>query len=180
MVQPTFRYFFDQPRVRRLVDKKTLAALRRIGLTTRKIARQSMKSGGNFRAVAAANAKIREENKTRPKSRRRKLKTVKTSAPGQPPRFHNRKLKDNIFTSLDPRRRTMVAGPVQRGGKGRKATKPISQRTGAALLEVGGKAKRKLSNGRTVQFNVKQRPYMEPAFEKAKKLPNLKKAWRSI
>ena len=103
---PSKALFFDRPRVMSVMDRRTQRVFRRFGGFVRKVARRSI--------------------------RKRKRKV---SDPGEPP--HSRGghlLRDNIFFTYDPDRRSVVIGPVALNAKNGDTP---------ALLEFGGSAVRR-------------------------------------
>lgn len=88
--------------------------------------------------------------RTRARSSIRKRKRI--SDPGSPPSSHVGTLRDSIYFAYDPARRSVVIGPVRAGDSGG---------MGALALEEGGLSRNYL--GRTI--HVRQRPYMQPAFQ---------------
>jgi len=138
--------FFDRPGVLRIIDRGTAAGLSKFGAYVRQTAQQSIRSPG---------------------------KKGKPSKPGKPPKNRTGKLKDNIFFTYDPNRRSVVIGPTSFNGGGGKAP---------ATLEYGGTftRTRRYPSGRitTRTYSIAARPYMTPAFEKnLKKLPRI---WKDI
>lgn len=113
--------------------------------------RAAMRVGGYMRRAA------------RSQIRRRK----RISKPGQGPTSWTGLLKQNIFFAYDPRRRTVVVGPVKLN-RGSNAPK---------LLEYGGPATLEREvEGRKVKVSAyyRPRPFMKPAMEKTEqKLPSL-------
>jgi len=90
------------------------------------------------------------------------------SAPGRPPHSHSGLLKRFIFFAYEPGPRSVVIGPARLNGYG--------QGEAPALLEYGGKLRRTATgrNGTVYRVEIRQRPYMQPAFEREKsKLPAL-------
>ncbi|MCL2348594.1 MAG: hypothetical protein FWC50_10095 [Planctomycetaceae bacterium] len=116
------KFFFDRKKIKRKVDVRTRKVLSQFGSYVRRSARQS----------------IRPSNRTSP--------------PGHPPFSHSGKLRKNIFFMFDPKRRSVVIGPVIYPGK-----------TGRALpaLEYGGKTD--MPDGDVVR--IEARPFMGPAFQ---------------
>lgn len=132
--------FFDSKKVMAATTKAERRVLSRFGAYVRRSARSSI--------------------------RRRK----KPSTPGQPPSSHTGLLKRFIFFAYEPRRRSVVIGPVR-----------LNQKTGEALpaLEHGGSvrivSRRKGARGRRT-VRIRPRPFMGPAFEREK--PKLPAMWR--
>ncbi|MFI4860257.1 MAG: hypothetical protein ACIAXF_06200 [Phycisphaerales bacterium JB063] len=126
--------FFDRPKVTSAVDKTTRRVLSRFGAFVRRGAKSSI----------------------------RKRKSV--SAPGSPPSSHTGLLKRLIFFVFDPRRRSVVIGPVGF----RKSEAP-------ELLEYGGSTTVE-RRGKREQANYRARPFMGPAFDQEQ--PKLPQMWR--
>lgn len=124
------KLFFDQKKVLDGMDRATAKSLSRFGAFVR----------------------------TRSRSSIRKRKA--TSAPGSPPSSHVGTLRNSIYFSYDPARRSVVIGPVPFNGSGR----------GALALEEGGQSEAKGKRGRGRRINIKARPFMGPAFRA--ELPN--------
>lgn len=89
------------------------------------------------------------------------------SQPGAPPSSHVGLLKKLIYFGYDSSRASVVIGPTPLNGPG----------TGEApaLLEYGGRARRKNRKGTKVTAVYRPRPFMGPAFQKEK--PKLPKMW---
>ena len=130
--------FLDQPHVKKKVKKSQLRVMNRQGALVRRLAQRSMRPGG----VAD-----------------------KSSEPGEPPRTHGKRLlRKFLFYAYDPRKESVVIGPVRLSrAKGKHVP---------STLEFGG---RTTSRGKTRKY--KPRPYMGPAFETAK--PELPQMWRN-
>ena len=139
MIRMDFRsakkHFFDRKKVKRRVDVRTRKVLSKFGSFVRRSAQHSI----------------------RPSS--------KTSPPGRPPYSHSGKLRKNIYFMFDPKRRSVVIGPIIYPGK-----------TGRALpaLERGGKTDS--PSGGTVK--IKARPFMGPAFHA--NLPLVPLMWSGV
>jgi len=118
--------FFDRERVRKMVDRKRRRALARTGGLTRTIARRSIR------------------------------KRKKISQPGRPPHSHEGSLKRGIFFAFEPRRRSVVIGPVSHGNS-----------DAPAALEYGGTTKFGTRAGPKRTAKIRPRPYMGPALGKA-------------
>ena len=115
--------FFDSPAVINAVNAVTRKALSRAGAFIRTRARSSM--------------------------RRRKG----AAKPGMPPYVHAGDLKDKLFFSYDPVRKSVVVGPIR-------FSKGI-----ADVLEEGGDST-VVRHGKTVKIQVAPHPYMGPALAK--------------
>src|SRR5690606_28852572 len=94
------RLFFDRKAVTSRVDRATRRVLSRFGAFVRRTARSSIR------------------------------KRKRTSEPGKPPSSHTGMLKKFIFFGYDPRRDSVVIGPVRLSQKGRGEA--------PSLLEYGG------------------------------------------
>ena len=132
--------FFDSKKVQSATTKAERRVLSRFGAYVRRSARSSI--------------------------RRRK----RASAPGQPPSSHTGLLKRFIFFAYEPRRRSVVIGPVR-----------LNQKSGEALpaLEHGGPVRivsRRGGRRRRRMVTIRPRPFMGPAFEREK--PGLPAMWR--
>ena len=131
------RLFFDKKSVTSQVDRTTRRVLSRFGAFVRRTARSSI----------------------------RKRKRI--SEPGQPPSSHIGLLKKFIFFGYEPRKRSVVIGPVRLSQKGRGEA--------PALLEYGGSTTL-VRRGRRRRARFRPRPFMGPAFEKEH--PKLPAMWR--
>lgn len=130
--------FLDQPHVKKKVKKSQLRVMNRQGALVRRIAQRSMRPGGV---------------------------SDRSSEPGEPPRTHGKRLlRKFLFYAYDPRKESVVIGPVRLSrAKGKHVP---------STLEFGGQTS---SRGKTRKY--KPRPYMGPAFETAK--PELPQMWRN-
>ena len=165
-----FENFFDRSKVIKAVDRKTAAAMKHIGGTTRKIARNSIK-----------------------KSTGRTLH----SPPGKPVRTQTGIYKKTIFFEYEPRKRAMICGPKKLP---RKSNVRAIGKTTPQLLEEGGTAratkpqyirvrnrKRKRGGKKFIfrklpdkPFKYKARPTMKLAAGKSFVQPKLKQAFETI
>ena len=146
-----FDLFLDRKTVMSAVDKKARRVLARTGGYTKVVVQRSMRKAGKPARIGARGQVVGGQ--------------AHTSKPGQPPRWHTRKLKDNIYFFYDMKQREVVIGPLP--FKNTPTVKP-STPSGAALLEFGGGASvvrrgksRKRGTKRRVVF--KARPFMAPA-----------------
>lgn len=132
----TQRLFFDRAAVLKAVSRAERRTLSRFGAFVRRTARSSI--------------------------RRRK----RISAPGAAPSSHTGLLRRTIFFAYEPRRSSVVIGPLQ-----------LNKGTDApALLEQGGRITRRRRN-RRVRLAYRPRPFMGPAFQREQsRLPAL---WRN-
>jgi hypothetical protein len=129
--------FFDKKAVRDKVDAGTRRVLSKFGAFVRRTARSSIR------------------------------KRKKTSQPGSPPSSHTGLLKKFIFFGYDPRKDSVVIGPVRLTQKGRGEAPSLLEYGGTTTLTRNGKRKRAKFRGR---------PFMGPAFEKEQ--PKLPAMWR--
>lgn len=124
--------FFDRPAVIAMLNRRERSMLSRFGAFVRRRAKSSIKFSSKN----------------------------ETSQPGRAPKGHTHKLRDKIYFAADPRRRSVVTGPVTFGG-----------RTGEELqaLEEGGFVNLKESiKGEAVRRRrvfIRARPFMLPAFK---------------
>jgi len=127
------KFFFDRKKIKRKVDVRTRKVLSKFGSFVRRSAQHSI----------------------RPSKR--------TSPPGHPPFSHSGKLRKKIYFMFDPKRRSVVIGPIIYPGK-----------TGRALpaLEYGGKTD--MPSGDVAK--IEARPFMGPAFDR--NLPVVPSLWR--
>ena len=95
---------------------------------------------------------------------RRSIKPVgksgQPSKPGQPPKSRRGLLKNFIFYGFDLAKRSVVIGPQKIVGLKGKIPN---------VLEYGGNIKNKSKHRTVTSSKVSARPYMGPAFKKAKK-----------
>jgi len=131
------KLFFDKKAVRDKVDAGTRRVLSKFGAFVRRTARSSIR------------------------------KRKKTSQPGSPPSSHIGLLKKFIFFGYDPRKDSVVIGPVRLTQKGRGEAPSLLEYGGTTKVEHRGKRKR---------AKVRPRPFMGPAFEKEQ--PKLPVMWR--
>jgi len=131
------KLFFDKKAVRDKVDAGTRRVLSKFGAFVRRTARRSIR------------------------------KRKKASHPGQPPSSHIGLLKKFIFFGYDPRKDSVIIGPVRLTKKGRGEAPSLLEYGGATTLKRDGKRRR---------ARVRRRPFMGPAFEKEE--PKLPAMWR--
>ena len=94
-------------------------------------------------------------------------KRKRTSEPGKPPSSHTGLLKKFIFFGYDPRRDSVVIGPVRLTQKGRGEAPSLLEYGGNTSVEHRGQRKR---------ARVRARPFMGPAFEQEQpKLPAIRR-----
>jgi hypothetical protein len=128
--------FLDAPKVIAATTRAERSVLYKVGSRVRRKSRQSMKPGG---------------------------KKGKTSAPGEPPRYQTRKLKDRIFFKFDFGERSVVVGPEPYGSRNARALEE------GGIVTVRTKKKR-------VRRKIAARPFMGPAF--AAILPQVPQFWK--
>ncbi len=104
-----FENFFDRKKVVDAMDRKTASAMKFIGGTTRKIAKNSIKKSTG---------------------------TTLHSPPGKPARTQTGVLKKTIFFEYEPRSRSMICGPKKLPKKSK--VRPAGGKTTVQLLEEGG------------------------------------------
>jgi len=147
-------------------------------------------------AVGAAEAKVFAKGGAfvRRRARSSLRRSSRTSRPGEPPKGKTGKLRDYVFFSFDPARRTVLVGPARivtrnngRDGRPVAGTEPEVLETGGqvTLLEVlkGGKWLRPTRRDRTQlsrlptryrKVDIAARPFMRPALEaEAARFPEL-------
>ena len=146
--------FFDRKTVMSKVDTTTRKVLSKFGSFVRTTARNSIKK-----------APYRSK---KPRGQERTDFTRENAPPGEPPYSQIGLLKKFIFFGFDPRKRSVVIGPVRLSQKGRGEAPSLLEHGGTTTLKRRGKR-------RTARF--KPRPFMGPAFEKEK--PQLPTIWRA-
>lgn len=125
-------------------------------LDTRKLADRADRAG--LRMLGKAGAFTRR--KARSSIRRRK----RISAAGEPPSSHSGELRNFIFFFVDPKRKSMIAGPTLLNGAGRGATVPeLLERGGDAVLRRAATKKGEKERERFAHYDP--RPFMAPAAE---------------
>ena len=134
------KLFFDKKVVRDKVDAGTRRVLSKFGAYVRRTARQSIR------------------------------KRKKISDPGSPPSSHTGLLKRFIFFGYDPRKRSVVIGPVRLTQNGRGKAPALLEYGGTTTLQRHGNPRKR------VRANFRGRPFMGPAFEKEQ--PKLPAMWR--
>lgn len=98
------KWFFDRQKVKRLMDRKTIQAQKRMGGLVRITAKRSMKSRKG------------------------------PSAPGNPPHKHNRKQLDRLlFYSYDPKTKSVYVGPTLLQGYERKGVPKLMEKGGSRI-----------------------------------------------
>jgi hypothetical protein len=164
--------FFDRQMVVGAMDKATHAALARGGAIIMREARRSIKPGT---VMARGRVKAGE---------RRKVASVRVSAPGNPPYSQTGLLRDNIFFIATPGRfggASVKIGPILIG---RPTGAPDNLEFGATLTmrprpsrHAAHHAARPESAPRTIR--IEARPYMRPALEKLVASGRLPDMWRN-
>ncbi len=150
--------FFDSAAVKGLVDAKTRVALSRFGSFTRRTAKGLLRySKGSSPAGV-------------PPKVHRTLRRTKTNRKGEVKTQSVSPLREFIFFSYDPERKSVVIGPVPLGGKAGPAALDAIEHGGTSPVEI-----RRNGAKVTILWRVEARPFMAPAF--AKELPNAPKLW---
>lgn len=153
-------WFFDRKAVVDRIEKKTRKYLALVGYKIRREARKSMR-------------------KVRPGGR--------PSPPGKPPRSRVGYLRDFLYFSYDPTRKTVVVGPALLPGGEKNPTIPELHEFGGAVTRVvyeeagwrtvGGRPQKKFQQVRR-RLRYPARPYMQPAFKKIQ--PDMPRLWKEI
>lgn len=166
--------FLDRPAVISSLDRAAVSRLKRVGSLTRTVARRSMRKGGQplkqrsrwpAELIALAGSTPLSKLDINPMPRR-------SAAPGEPPRYRTKSIRDKIFFVTSQDRRSVVIGPqiykrgdtpgiVEFGG-----TSSEPARRWVAWWE-GGVRKIRLAKGGRGRTKVKPRPYMAPAYNTA-------------
>jgi len=133
------KLFFDKKAVLGKVDRATRRVLSRFGAFVRRTARSSI----------------------------RKRKSL--SAPGAPPSSHSGLLKKFIFFGYEPRKRSVVIGPVRLSQKIGDAPEALEHGGTSTVVEGGRRRRRKR------RITIRARPFMGPAMEKER--PKLPAMW---
>lgn len=126
MVNIKFDMFFDRQGVQNRIEKKQEQAYSKYGAYVRTEARTSIRPAG---------------------------KGGKSAKPGEPPRSHNKRLKNTILFGFDSSSNSVVIGPVPYANKAGTA--------GAQVLEYGGSTS---INGKAAIYHAF--PFMQPAKER--------------
>lgn len=162
--------FFDAPAVQRAVDAGTRRVLSRFGSFVRTKARDLTGKTGRMVRVAEMGDEERAAYRKsvaiakrtgRPVPKRRRV----PSRPGEPPRKVTGRLRQFLFFTFDPDRRSVVVGPARLSG--------TADANSPATLEYGGTAK---VGRRQRSVRVEARPFMDPAL--AAELPKMPGLWR--
>lgn len=135
------RMFFDTRRVTKAVDRATRKVLSRFGSFVRTAARDSIRT------------------------------RKRVSQPGQPPSSHTGLLRRFIFFGYEPRRKSVVIGPMRLNAKTGDAPAAL-EHGGRSRVTSGGRRRKRIV--RTV--TITQRPYMRPAL--AREQPKLPGMWK--
>lgn len=158
--------FFDRQMVVGAMDKATHSALARGGAIIMREARRSIKPGT---VMARGRVKAGE---------RRKVASVRVSAPGNPPYSQTGLLRDNILFIATPGRfggASVKIGPILIG---KPTGAPENLEFGATLtVRTSRRAARSEPPTRTVR--IEARPYMRPALEKLVASGRLPDMWRN-
>ena len=168
-------WFFDRPRVARILGKAEKKFLSKAGGTVRTTARRSVRKKGKARS-APGQARARDRWL-------HEIKEQPPSPPGTPPYTHTGFLREDITYALDPIDKSVVIGPSKSpwlnalhefGGR---VTMGIWRRktTGTrVLLKRGPKNKRAYTYEGSTVATYPPRPFMNPALDKiAPKLPEM-------
>lgn len=160
MIRLDYRMFFDRPRVLRAVGAAERRVLSKFGAYVRRTAKGSLKPARQRKLsemspeqrAAYERRKAIARSEGRPVPRRPEV----ISRPGAPPKLHVRPVRANplrrrLLFGYDPRRRSVVIGPLAFRGRG------------AEKLEHG-----------TGGYDA--RPFMRPAL--GQELPGLPAMWR--
>ena len=143
----TKQMFFDRDKIRRKTDSAARRVLSRFGAFVRTAARSSIRT------------------------------RKKVSDPGKPPSSHGGELKRGIFFGYDPKRETVVIGPVPLHGRGYKDALEALEYGGTVRrhkwVYPGGQGRARLKPYRA---RYRARPFMQPAFEQER--PKLPAMWR--
>lgn len=134
------KLFFDRKAVTSRVDRTTRRVLSKFGAFVRRTARSSIR------------------------------KRKRTSEPGKPPSSHTGLLKKFIFFGYDPRKDSVVIGPVRLSQKGRGEAPSLLEYGGHTQVEHRGNPRKRK------RARVRARPFMGPAFEQEQ--PKLPAMWR--
>ncbi|MCR9200429.1 MAG: hypothetical protein NXI04_17475 [Planctomycetaceae bacterium] len=173
------RRFVDRPAIINKFDKTALRKLRRVGAMTRTIARRSIRKGGRRKSASQFDPELRrlvDESREKYGLSLNDLDIspypVRTSAPGKPPKYRNRDLRDKLFFVADLNTRSVITGPqvfdgedipgqIEFGG-----TSGDEAKEWVAFWEAGGRKIRLVGKaGRRLE--TKPRPFMAPAHEAA-------------
>ena len=169
-----FEMFIDRRVVADRIGKKKLRVLGRTGGFTRKAMKRSMRKARKPRvkwvevagengerllvyrsgAVRTGSGRFVSREKAaaaRQQARKSRKKRFDSggSAPGEPPRYRSKELRDKIFFGVDANEESLVVGPLRFGGTGN-----VPQ-----LLNEGGRVKHTLPGGETAIANYLPRPY---------------------
>jgi len=153
--------FFNVDTVAKAVDKANKGRLSMFGAFVRTRAKTSIKKAGSDR----------EAPKVRNAQGRLVFRKLKSSQPGKPPFSRTGLLKQFIYFSFDPAKRSVVIGPTL-----------INKPSGAPeTLEYGGTVDLpswfKGDDGKPIgRAGIEARPYMQPAFDEEKR--GLPKLWK--
>ena len=131
--------FFDHKGVLAKVDRGTRRVLSKFGAFVRRGARSSIR------------------------------KRKGASTPGKPPSSHTGLLKKFIFFGYEPRKRSVVIGPVRLNQKVGDAPEALEHGGTSTVVEGGRRRRRKR------RITIRARPFMGPAMAKEK--PKLPAMW---
>lgn len=164
------RLFFDRPAVEKAVDTGVRKVLSRFGYFVMRDARQSIKRPRRKPLSAFTEEELKEyrfrqrlyrQGRTPFKPQR----PLMPSEPGEPPRNQMGLLKQFIFFTYEPSRRSVVIGPARLAGAGEDPPVP-------EVLEYGGATYNRRVGKRV---RIEARPYMRPAFSRQmqKQMPQM-------
>jgi hypothetical protein len=145
----TVDMFFDRAKVLDRLEKKEARVLNKTGGEGRQTVKRSMRPGG---------------------------KAGKTAAPGEPPRWQTKKLRDGIFYGYDASNRSVVIGPIRTSAKQRDVPRILDQggpvrnalvrvketRTPQELGVSATEAKKRKFRFVRASFTLQPRPYVSP------------------
>lgn len=160
--------FFDKPITDHL-SKQAKSVLSRMGRYVRTTSRQSIRKARRKRDSELTNKEreifnIRLRQWAEGKISKKPQRPLAPSKPGDPPRSRQRKSPIKlIYYIYDPKSQSVIIGPIQFGRRPGVATE---------ALEYGGMS----TNYQGKRVNIKNRPFMTPAFQKH--LPDLAK-WKA-
>jgi len=171
-----FGMFFDQQKVIQAIGIKAAQDFAGLGFYTRKAIKNSMKPG-----------------KSKAKSASLRMKRgIRSSKPGEPPRYITGALRDNILFSYDAKKRSLIVGPRRLNGKSFEASTSIPQvlNDGGAYYQTlyaywnkdGTISKYKRKNSERIEVGrrvvkIEARPYNGP---KARNWPKILQKWRGL
>lgn len=161
-------FFFDRPKVKRMMDEATRLALNRVGSRIRIIARRSLRLHAQKKISELTKKERRlwriRQNIARRAGKKPPRRPIRRSRPGDPPRVKPySQLKSLLEYGYDPNTASVVIGP-----EGFKRSKVPD------VLEHGGLGSFMTDAGRPAF--VEARPFMGPALDTY--LPNIPPQFR--